>query len=192
MTGSGAGTAEGVRVDRPESGSGRWPALLSGATGRNLGLVLALLLLCAVGAITAGDRFVDFGNVMTVLRLASVIGVVSVGMTFVIAGGGIDLSVGAIVALASVWATTLATQRIATDYGWVVVVTTALAVGAACGLINGLLIAYGRIAPFIVTLAMLAGAAASPRCARESRRRASPCPGSSIPSPAGYWASRCW
>jgi len=158
MTGSGAGTAEGVRVDRPENGSGRWPALLSGATGRNLGLVLALLLLCAVGAITAGDRFVDFGNVMTVLRLASVIGVVSVGMTFVIAGGGIDLSVGAIVALASVWATTLATQRIATDYGWVVVVTTALAVGAACGLINGLLIAYGRIAPFIVTLAMLAGA----------------------------------
>ena len=79
-------------------------------------------------------------------------------MTFVIGGGGIDLSVGAIVALASVWATTLATQTIAADTHWIIMVFTALAVGAGCGLVNGLLIAYGRIAPFIATLAMLAGA----------------------------------
>ena len=95
---------------------------------------------------------------MTILRLASVIGVVSIGMTFVIGGGGIDLSVGAIVALASVWATTLATQTIAADTHWIVMVFTALAVGAGCGLVNGVLIAYGRIAPFIATLAMLAAA----------------------------------
>ncbi|MGH3470084.1 MAG: ABC transporter permease, partial [Thermocrispum sp.] len=157
-TGAGAGIAEQIQADERQDGGGRLPALLSGSAGRNLGLVLALLLLCAVGAITAGDRFVDFGNLMTVLRQASVIGVVSVGMTFVIIGGGIDLSVGAIVALASVWATTLATQTIATDVGWAALVTTALLVGAGCGLINGLLIAYGRIAAFIVTLAMLAGA----------------------------------
>ena len=52
-----------------------------------------------VGTVTAGDRFADIDNLITILRLASVIGVVSIGMTFVITGGGIDLSVGAIVAL---------------------------------------------------------------------------------------------
>ena len=131
---------------------------MAGSAGRNLGLVIALLLLCIVGVITAGDRFASVDNAMTILRLAAVIGVVSVGMTFVIGGGGIDLSVGAQVALASVWATTLATQTMAADTHWIVMVFTALAVGAGCGLVNGVLIAYGRIAPFIATLAMLAAA----------------------------------
>lgn len=132
--------------------------LLRGAMGRNLGLVVALVLLCIVGVATAGDRFASGPNVLTILRLAAVIGVVSIGMTFVITGGGIDLSVGAMVALASVWATTLASQRMAEDFGWMVMVTTALLVGAACGLINGLLVAYGKVVPFIATLAMLASA----------------------------------
>lgn len=132
--------------------------LFAGPAGRNLGLVIALVLLCVVGLVTAGDRFASLDNAMTILRLAAVIGVVSIGMTFVIGGGGIDLSVGAIVALSSVWATTLATQSMAADVHWVVMVFTALAVGAGCGLVNGVLIAYGRIAPFIATLAMLAAA----------------------------------
>ncbi|MCP2253896.1 ribose transport system permease protein [Prauserella aidingensis] len=151
---TGAG-APGGDTDGPLS---RVTAMFSGPAGRNLGLVFALLLLCIVGVITAGDRFVSFDNMMTILRLASVIGVVSVGMTFVITGGGIDLSVGAIVALSSVWASTLATQTLATDTHWIVMVTTALLVGAGCGLVNGALIAYGRLAAFIVTLAMMAGA----------------------------------
>ena len=52
--------------------------------------------ICVVGVITAGDRFASVDNALTILRLAAVIGVVSIGMTFVITGGGIDLSVGAI------------------------------------------------------------------------------------------------
>jgi len=131
---------------------------LSGPVGRNAGLVLALVLLVIVGIITAGDRFASPENALTILRLGSVIGVVSVGMTFVISGGGIDLSVGAIVALSSVWATTVATQTMAADYHWIVMVIAALVVGATCGLVNGVLIAYGRMAPFIATLAMLAAA----------------------------------
>jgi ribose transport system permease protein len=111
-----------------------------------------------VGTATAGDRFADIDNVITILRLAAVIGVVSVGMTFVITGGGIDLSVGAILALASVWCTTLSTQTMAQDTHWIVMVGVALAVGGACGLVNGLLIAYGGVVPFIATLAMLASA----------------------------------
>jgi ribose transport system permease protein len=126
--------------------------------GRNLGLVVALVLLCVVGLVTAGDRFASVDNLLTILRLASVIGVVSIGMTFVITGGGIDLSVGAIVALASVWATTTGTQAMADSIGWVAMVFAAVLVGAICGALNGLLVAYGRIVPFVATLAMLAGA----------------------------------
>ena len=132
-------------------------SLHSGA-GRNLGLVVALALLCVAGVATAGDQFASTANLLTILRLASVIGVVSIGMTFVITGGGIDLSVGAIVALASVWCTTLATQTMAEDTHWLVMVVTALAVGVGCGLINGVLVAYGNVVPFIATLAMLAAA----------------------------------
>jgi ribose transport system permease protein len=146
------------RASAARSARGGARGLLAGPLGRNLGLVVALVLLCIAGVATAGDRFADVDNVLTILRLAAVIGVVSVGMTFVIIGGGIDLSVGAIVALSSVWATTLATQQLATDFHWIVMVVTALLVGAGCGLVNGVVIAYGRLVAFIATLAMLAAA----------------------------------
>jgi ribose transport system permease protein len=133
-------------------------ALTGSGVGRNLGLVVALLILCGVGAATAGERFADLDNALTILRLAAAVGVVSIGMTFVITGGGIDLSVGAILALSSVWCTTVATQTMANDVHWVTMVIAAVAVGAGCGLVNGLLIAYGGVVPFIATLAMLASA----------------------------------
>jgi ribose transport system permease protein len=133
--------------DRPKRGR---PAL----DARLLGLVGVLLALCAIGIITRPDAFLTEGNISTMLRLAAAIGVVSVGMTFVITGGGIDLSVGAIVGLASVWMTTLATQ----SFGPVGMIVCALLVGAGCGLVNGVLIAYGNVVPFIATLAMLVAA----------------------------------
>ncbi|SCX45348.1 ribose transport system permease protein [Klenkia marina] len=131
---------------------------LSGPAGRNAGLVIALVILCVVGIATAGDRFASTDNLLTILRLAAVTGVVSVGMTFVIIGGGIDLSVGALVALSSVWATTLATQALAEDTHWILMAGTALLVGGVAGLVNGVVIAYGKLVAFIATLAMLAAA----------------------------------
>jgi ribose transport system permease protein len=131
---------------------------MAGPLGRNLGLVIALAILCIVGVATAGDRFASVDNFLTILRAASVIGVVSVGMTFVIIGGGIDLSVGALVALSSVWASTLATQQIAENFHWIAIVFTAIVVGAGAGLVNGVVIAYGKLVAFIATLAMLAAA----------------------------------
>jgi ribose transport system permease protein len=151
------GRVEAAAIETADPRS-QFARVMDSSVGRNLGLVIALVVLIVVGGVTAGDRFLSVDNMLTILRLASVIGVVSIGMTFVITGGGIDLSVGAIVALASVWATTLATQTMAEDTHWIVMVFAALAVGAGCGLVNGLLIAYGRIAPFVVTLAMLASA----------------------------------
>jgi ribose transport system permease protein len=120
---------------------------------RNLGLVAVLVVLAVVGALTS-DNFLTTDNLRNILVSSSVIGVVTVGATFVIIGGGIDLSVGALVALASVWATTVATQ----SYGPWVMVLCAVLVGACAGLVNGLLIAYGQLVPFIVTLAMLVSA----------------------------------
>jgi ribose transport system permease protein len=132
--------------------------IFRGSVGRNLGLVLALVILIIVGVITGGERFASIDNTLTILRLGSVIGVVSIGMTFVIIGGGIDLSVGANVALASVWATTVATQTMGTDIHWLVMVGCAIIVATCVGIVNGVLVAYGKIAPFIATLAMLAAA----------------------------------
>ncbi|HIZ37998.1 MAG TPA: ABC transporter permease [Candidatus Ruania gallistercoris] len=129
-----------------------------GGLGRMLGLIVALILICLAGVLTAGDRFVDTNNVLTILRAAAVLGVVSVGVTFVITAGGIDLSVGSVLGLASVWATTLATQRMAEDTHWLVMVFTAAAVGTAAGLVNGLIVAYGKVVSFIATLAMLIAA----------------------------------
>ncbi|GAA2096020.1 ABC transporter permease [Streptomyces albiaxialis] len=121
---------------------------------RHVSLIGVLVALAIVGAITKPDEFLDTDNLRLILTQASVIGVVTVGVTFVIIGGGIDLSVGAIVALASVWATTVATQ----EYGlWGMLLCTLL-VGLGCGLVNGALIAYGPMVPFIATLAMLASA----------------------------------
>jgi len=117
-------------------------------------LVGVLVALCVTGYVLQPDTFLSESNVSTMLRLAAAIGVVSVGMTFVIISGGIDLSVGSMVGLASVWMTTMATQ----SYGPWVMVVCALAVGLGAGMINGVLIAYGRLVPFIATLAMYASA----------------------------------
>jgi len=125
---------------------------------RNLGLIGVLVVLFIIGAVTRPDLYGDGtwlkNNTFTILQQASAIGVVTVGMTFVIIGGGIDLSVGAIIAVAGVWSTTLATQ----SYGAVGMIFTAIVVGTVVGLINGVLIAYGRLVPFIATLAMMVAA----------------------------------
>ncbi|MFV2119510.1 ABC transporter permease [Streptomyces sp. Act-28] len=124
------------------------------ADARTLTLLGVLAALVLTGGITQPDSFLDTRNLQLVLTQASVIGVVTVGMTFVIISGGIDLSVGAVVALSSVWATTVATQ----EYGFGGILFTAITVGVGCGLVNGVLIAYGAMVPFIATLAMLASA----------------------------------
>ncbi|MGX1366252.1 ABC-type sugar transport system ATPase subunit/ribose/xylose/arabinose/galactoside ABC-type transport system permease subunit [Streptomyces canus] len=138
----------------PASEPSAWRGMFARADVRTLSLLGVLAVLVLIGGITKPDEFLDTRNLQLVLTQASVIGVVTVGMTFVITSGGIDLSVGAIVALASVWATTVATQ----EYGFAGILFTAVIVGVGCGLVNGLLIAYGAMVPFIATLAMLASA----------------------------------
>ncbi len=150
-----ADTPEPVALPEEKAKRGAW---YQGALGRNLGLILALILLIIVGVVTSGERFLSVENLMTILRLASAMGVLSIGMTFVITTGGIDLSVGAVMGLATIWASTLATQTMADKYHWTLMVFTALAVGLVAGLINGVIVAYGKVVPFIATLAMMVAA----------------------------------
>nr|WP_229841985.1 ABC transporter permease [Pseudolysinimonas yzui] len=132
--------------------------MLRGPLGRNVGLVLALVLIVAAGAVTAGNDFTSWNNALVILRQASIIGVISIGMTLVITAGGIDLSVGSVLGLASIVATLDATQAFVRESHWVVMIIIAIAVGITAGFINGVVIAYGRVAAFMATLAMLVAA----------------------------------
>jgi ribose transport system permease protein len=84
-----------------------------------------------------------------VLRQGSIVGVLAVGMTFVIATAGIDLSVGSMVAAAGI------AGGLVVDSGSLAFIAAALAFGVALGAVNGASISYGKVVPFIATLAML-------------------------------------
>jgi ribose/xylose/arabinose/galactoside ABC-type transport system permease subunit len=115
------------------------------------GAVAVLALLLVVGGLSF-DTFATADNLTNVLVQGSFLAIVALGMTFVILTGGIDLSVGSVFALGGVLA------AYGSSHGLVVAVLLPLAGGAAIGLLQGFLIAYGRMAPFIVTLAGLLGA----------------------------------
>ena len=170
--------AQSPPVEPPPAAKGSPANWLKGDSAeplrRNLGLIGVLVILVIIGVVTRPELYGDAtwvkNNVFTILQQASAIGVVTVGMTCVIIGGGIDLSVGAIIAVAGVWSTTLATQ----SYGTLGMIFTAIVVGTVVGLINGVLISYGRLVPFIATLAMMVAArlVLSPATARTHVSRA--------------------
>lgn len=91
-------------------------------------------------------------NILNVLRQISINGMIAIGMTFVILTGGIDLSVGSILALSTVTACSFAHPD---TFPLIVPIFIGLLVGTGCGVLNGVIIAKGRVAPFIVTLGMM-------------------------------------
>ena len=113
---------------------------------------LVLLILVCIIATARYEAFLTPENLLNVLRQNSMLGIVALGMTFVILTGGIDLSVGSLLAVAGVVAAYLA------DQGLIVALIAAVAASAFLGLINGIVIAKGRIQPFIVTLGMMIAA----------------------------------
>ncbi len=115
------------------------------------GVLIALIALIAFGALRY-DNFFSVYNIASVLRYYSMFGLIALGMTFVIMTGGIDLSVGAVVALGSVIAALL------TPYGVLPAIVVPVLVGMVIGWANGWIIARLGLLPFIVTLAMLLAA----------------------------------
>ena len=114
------------------------------------GTVLALIVLVVVAALLS-PRFLSPVNLTNVLRQTAIVGVLGVGMTFVILTAGIDLSVGATLAISAVL---LAGTLEQTGNIWLAM-AVALASGAAVGLVNGLGVTFGRVQPFVMTLGML-------------------------------------
>ncbi|MDO4643520.1 MAG: ABC transporter permease [Cardiobacteriaceae bacterium] len=127
-----------------------------------IGLVLFFMVL---GMSLTSDAFLSTNNILNILLQVSVICVISVGMTYVILTGGIDLSVGSIVALSAVclglfthWGVKLLGEN-ASQFSLIcmvlVSVFASILVGALCGYINGFIIVYGKVTPFITTLGMM-------------------------------------
>ncbi|MDF2706739.1 ABC transporter permease [Nonomuraea muscovyensis] len=115
------------------------------------GSLAALVVLIVALSLMSGD-FLTVTNLLNVGVQAAVTAILAFGSTFVIITGGIDLSVGAVAALSAM---VLAWTAADTGLPWPVATVVALAVGVGCGLVNAVLIAYGKLPPFIATLAML-------------------------------------
>jgi ribose transport system permease protein len=98
--------------------------------------------------------FLAFDNLKNVLRQVSIIGIIALGMTIVILAGGIDLSVGAVLAL--IGGITVLTLN--TSGSILIAVIAALLLGVVVGFLNGILITKGKVASFIATLGMMASA----------------------------------
>lgn len=118
-----------------------------GGIWATFGPLLSLIILSLI-IYSQESVFMTSGNWTNIARQASLMAILGVGMTFVILTGGIDLSVGSILALSAVSGALLIDR-----HGWgMEAVLVMLGVGAACGFVNGLIITIGRIPPFIVTL----------------------------------------
>jgi ribose/xylose/arabinose/galactoside ABC-type transport system permease subunit len=110
--------------------------------------ILALVLLLIIGSVLS-SHFLSVRNITNVLRGASMVGIVSIGMTFVILNRGIDLSVGSLVGVSSVLMAGLMPYGLV---GWLILpIVAAILLGVA----NGLLITVARLQPFIATLGMM-------------------------------------
>jgi ribose transport system permease protein len=122
-------------------------AFVRGATGPFIGLVL----LCVFLSFST-DTFLSMRNFLNVMDQITVLGVMAVGMTLVILIGGIDLSVGSVLALSGMVMGYLGNNR---QWPFVIAILAALIVSAMCGLASGLMVTRLRMPAFIATLAMM-------------------------------------
>jgi ribose/xylose/arabinose/galactoside ABC-type transport system permease subunit len=145
------------------SGAGpRSRALLLSA--RQFGTVIGLLVLCATLWILT-PHFLTVSNLLNIAEQTSINATVAVGMTFVILSAGIDLSVGSIVALSGVVLGIALQAKLPLP----VALPMSLVTGLACGVVNGALISWGRLPPFIVTLGTMSIARGAALLATEGR-----------------------
>ncbi|MEA5001962.1 MAG: ribose ABC transporter permease, partial [Christensenella sp.] len=119
------------------------------------GIVFALIILIVVLSI-ASDKFFVPTNLITILTQTSINALLAIGMTFVILTGGIDLSVGSILAVSGVVFATFAKQQDGVQmFPTIVPIVMACLTGLAFGAFNGVIVAKAKVAPFIVTLGTL-------------------------------------
>jgi ribose/xylose/arabinose/galactoside ABC-type transport system permease subunit len=129
-----------------------WRVRLTSATAFRVESLLVLAALIAVMTVAAWPYFLTVSNALNILLATSTLGVLAIGMTFVISSAGIDLSVGSLMAFAGVVGC-LAVNNL--DWPWPLGILACVIAGTLAGAVNGLLIAKAAIPPFIVTLGML-------------------------------------
>ncbi|QGU94656.1 ribose ABC transporter permease [Clostridium bovifaecis] len=112
---------------------------------------IAVLVLILIVATFISDDFLTVDNLLNVIRQVAIVAIVAAGMTFVILTGGIDLSVGSILALSGA----MSASVLAKSNSVFIAIIVALAIGVAFGFFNGIFITKGGIPPFIVTLASM-------------------------------------
>ena len=117
---------------------------------RQFGLVFVALFIIVFMSIKS-DVFLTSQNIINILRQISINGILAVGMTFVILTGGIDLSVGSVVAITGV----IVGSLLQSGTNWFLASLAALVVSAICGVFNGWLISYVGFQPFIATLSTM-------------------------------------
>lgn len=117
---------------------------------KKLGPLIGFLLLCIVLSILS-DNFLTMDNWLNILRQVSINALIAFGMTFVILTGGIDLSVGSVLALSSA----ITAGMMANGMGGLAAILVGLLAGLFMGALNGAIITKGRVAPFIATLATM-------------------------------------
>jgi ribose transport system permease protein len=125
------------------------------------GALFALIILFIVNVATRGANFLQIENLRNLVSQNAAVGVIAVGMTLVIIAGGIDLSVGSLTAMCGAATILLANKLFSSGMSQntaiLLAALGAVGIGALAGLFNGLVIAYGRVAAFVVTLGGLAG-----------------------------------
>jgi ribose transport system permease protein len=136
-------------IENPRSKLAAGVAALAGEWRIELAMLAALFLLCVVLSILA-PRFLTLGNIGNLFWQATTVGIIAIGQTFVILTAGIDLSVGGIAAISAMLGGVALMRR-----GMSVGVVAILLIGVAVGMVNGFLVAYTQLAPFIVTLGMM-------------------------------------
>ena len=136
-------------TDTSATETNRWAGLFRFSL-RDMGTLLGLVILCVVFSSLTNVFFTE-RNLVNILQQSSINACIAIGMTLVIISGGIDLSVGPVAALSAVLAGTL----LVNGYPIPLAILAALSVGAVCGAINGSLIAFAGLQPFIVTLGTL-------------------------------------
>ena len=121
-----------------------------GSILKNYGIIIAFVFICIILSVMS-PVFFTTTNLINVIRQTSIYGIMAVGMTFIILTGGIDLSIGSILAIAGA----VCAGMLKAGYPLPMVILATLAVGIGCGLINGLFITVGKITPFVATLGMM-------------------------------------
>jgi ribose transport system permease protein len=121
---------------------------------RRYSVLIIFVGLCALLSLLS-DRFLQVSNLLNVALQTSIVAITAIGMTFTMLTGGIDLSVGSLLALSSAVSAGLITKQGLPVFAGILV---ALAVGALLGAVSGLLVVKGHLPPFVATLAMMAAA----------------------------------